>query len=223
MLNQNKMVRSKTKKAKPGSPSKRTSIRRRAQKNNRSISTKGKQITPKQKLTLYLNEALSIENIGVQRLQSRIKQTKIENTKQQLQIHLEETRGQQDRLKQLISDLGGGKVAATKDKAHLPIPAPPKSLTKIAGNMMTPAELELKGAKEDAIVEKSEIILYDMLIRMAQLMKVQEAISVLTQNLSEEKSMADWIKINTPEMITQLWPEIEASVVMSEEEEQQLR
>jgi len=222
MLNQNKMVRSKTKKAKPAS-SKRTSIRRRTQKNNRSISRKGKQITPKQKLTLYLNEALSIENIGVQRLQSRIKQTKIENVKQQLQLHLEETRGQQDRLKQLISDLGGGKVAATKDKAQLPIPTPPKSLAKIAGKMMTPAELELKGAKEDAVVEKSEIILYDMLIRMAHLMKVEEAISVLTQNLSEERSMADWIKINTPEMITQLWPEIEASVVMSEEEEQQLR
>jgi len=222
MLNQNKMVRSKTKKAKPAS-SKRTSIRRRTQKNNRSISRKGKQITPKQKLTLYLNEALSIENIGVQRLQSRIKQTKIENVKQQLQLHLEETRGQQDRLKQLISDLGGGKVAATKDKAQLPIPTPPKSLAKIAGKIMTPAELELKGAKEDAVVEKSEIILYDMLIRMAHLMKVEEAISVLTQNLSEERSMADWIKINTPEMITQLWPEIEASVVMSEEEEQQLR
>jgi ferritin-like metal-binding protein YciE len=61
-----------------------------------------------------------------------------------------------------------------------------------------------------------------MLIRMAHLMKV-EAISVLTRNLSEERSMADWIKINTPETITQLWPEIEASVVMSEEEEQQLR
>ena len=43
-----------------------------------------------------------------------------------------------------------------------------------------------------------------MLIRLAQLMKVEEAISVLTQNLSEEKSMADWIKTNTPEIITQL-------------------
>jgi ferritin-like metal-binding protein YciE len=181
MLNQNKMVRSKTKKAKPASSSKRTSTRRRTQKNNRSISRKGKQITPKQKLTLYLNEALSIENIGVQRLQSRIKQTKIENARQRLQLHLEETRGQQDRLKQLISDLGGGKVAATKDKAQLPIPTPPKSLAKIAGKIMTRAELELKGAKEDAIVEKSEIILYDMLIRMAHLMKVEEAISVLTQ------------------------------------------
>ncbi|MGA8913850.1 MAG: hypothetical protein WB443_13430 [Nitrososphaeraceae archaeon] len=58
---------------------------------------------------------------------------------------------------------------------------------------------------------------------MAQLMKVEEAISVLTQNLSEEKSMANWIKTNTPEMITHLWPEIEASVVKSEEEAQQLR
>src|SRR5205823_3299735 len=190
MLNQNKMVRSKTKKAKHASSSKRTLIRR-AQKNNRSISRKGKQITPKQKLILYLNEALSIENIGVRRLQSRIKQTKIENAKQRLQLHLEETREQQDRLKQLISDLGGGKVTATKSKAQLPIPTPPKSLTKIAGKMMTAGELELKAAKEDAVVENTEIILYDMLIRMAQLMKLEEAISVLTQNLSEEKFMAD--------------------------------
>lgn len=83
---------------------------------------------------------------------------------------------------------------------------------------MTAAELELRGAKEDAVVENTEIILYDMLIRMAQLMKVEEAISVLTQNLSEEKSMANWIKTSTPEMITQLLPEIEASVVKSEEE-----
>ena len=71
------------------------------------------------------------------RLQSRIKQTKIENAKQRLELHLEETRDQQDRLKQLISDIGGGKVAPTKDKAQLPIPTPPKSLTKIAGKMMT--------------------------------------------------------------------------------------
>lgn len=87
---------------------------------------------------------------------------------------------------------------------------------------MTAAELELRGAKEDAVVENTEIILYDMLIRMAQLMKVEEGISVLTQNLSEEKSMANWIKTNTPEMITQPWPEIEASVVKSEEEAQHL-
>jgi hypothetical protein len=31
--------------------------------------------------------------------------------------------------------------------------------------------------------------------------------------------MADWIKANTPDMVTQLWPEIEASISMDEEEE----
>lgn len=82
----------------------------------------------------------------------------MENAKQRLQLHLEETRGQQERLKQLISDLGGGKsAAATKDKAQLPILAPPKSLTKIVERMMTSAELELKEAKEDAIIENAEM------------------------------------------------------------------
>jgi ferritin-like metal-binding protein YciE len=63
---------------------------------------RGKRLTPSQKLTLHLNEALAIENAAVQRLQSRIKQTRLENVKQRLQVHLEETKGQQNRLKQLV-------------------------------------------------------------------------------------------------------------------------
>ena len=43
---------------------------------------KGKRLTPNQKLILHLNEALAIENAAGQRLQSRIKQTKIQNVKQ---------------------------------------------------------------------------------------------------------------------------------------------
>ena len=165
---------------------------------------------------------MAIENAAVQRLQSRIKQTKIDNVKQRLQLHLDETRGQQNRLRQLISDLGGGKNAATKDKAQLPISTPPKSLTKISGKLMTPAEVELKAAKEDAIIENAEIIIYDMLTHIAEKMNATHAVPILTQSLSEERSMADWINTNTPEMVIQLWTEIEASVVMSEEEAQQL-
>jgi len=184
-----------------------------------SSRRKEKRLTSAQKLILHLNEALSIENAAVQRLKSRIKQTKIENVKQRLQAHLEETKGQQDRLKQLISDLGNGqKNSATKDKAQLPIPTPPKSLTNIFGRVMTSAEYELKGAKEDAIVENAEIILYDMLAHLAERMNAANAMSILSQNLSEERSMADWIKTNTPDMVAQLWPEIEASIVMGESE-----
>jgi len=198
---------------------KRTSKTRTRKNVSTFTKRKEKRLTPSQKLTLHLNEALAIENAAVQRLQSRIKQTKIQNVKQRLQAHLEETKGQQDRLKQLISDLGNGqKNAATKDKAQLPIPTPPKSLTNIFGRMMTSAEYELKAAKEDAIVENAEIILYDMLTHLAERMNAANAISILSQNLSEERSMADWIKTNTPDMVAQLWPEIEASIVMGESE-----
>ncbi len=180
---------------------------------------KGKRLTPNQKLILHLNEALTIENAAVQRLQSRIKQTRIENVRQRLQVHLEETKVQQDRLKQLISDLGNGqKNAFTKDKARLPIPAPPKSLTNIFGRMMTDAESELSAVREDAIVENAEIILYDMLTHLAERMNATNAIDILLQSLSEERSMADWIKTNMPDMVAQLWPEIEASIATVEEE-----
>jgi ferritin-like metal-binding protein YciE len=205
------MTRSKTNKSKSATSAKKRTIRR----NNLSTSRRGKQITSKQKLTLYLNEALAIENAAVQRLQSRIKHTKIEDAKQRLQLHLEETRGQQDRLKQLILDLG--EKGVTKDKAQLPITTPPKSLAKTVEKMLTPAELEIKAAKEDAIIENAEIILYDMLTQLAVKMNAADAIPILTQILSEERSMADWIRINTPVMVAQLWPEIEASVVMNEE------
>jgi|SRR5215212_2075468 ferritin-like metal-binding protein YciE len=202
---------------------KRTSKTRTRTRTRNNVSTssrqRGKRLTSAQRLTLHLNEALAIENAAVQRLQSRIKQTKIENVKQRLQAHLEETKGQQDRLKQLISDLGNGqKNAATKDKAQLPIPTPPKSLTNIFGRIMTSADSELIAAKEDAIVENAEIILYDMLTHLAERMNAAHAIAILSESLSEEKAMADWIKTNTPDMVAQLWPEIEASIDMEEGE-----
>jgi ferritin-like metal-binding protein YciE len=192
-------------------------------RNNVSTSSKGKgkgkRLTSAQKLTLHLNEALAIENAAIQRLQSRIKQTKIENVKQRLQAHLEETKKQQDRLKQLISGLGNGqKSSATKDKAQLPIPTPPRSLTNMFGRLMTSAESELIAAKEDAIVENAEIIIYDMLTHLAERMNAANAISILSESLSEERDMADWIRTNTPDMVAQLWPEIEPSIVVDEGE-----
>ena len=188
---------------------------------SRSTSTKqkDKRVTANQKLVLHLNEALAIENAAVQRLQSRIKQARIESVKKRLQMHLEETKGQQDRLRQLISDLSNGqKNAATRDKTQLPIPTPPKSLTNIVQRITTDAESELKAAKEDAIVENAEIILYDMLTHLAERMNAANAISVLSQSLAEERAMADWIKTNTPDMVAQLWPEIEHSIITVEGE-----
>jgi ferritin-like metal-binding protein YciE len=202
------MVQNKTAK------SKQTKVTRTSKRN--VSSTRAKEITASDKITLYLNEALAMENAAVERLQLRIKQTKIENVKQRLRLHLEETREQQNRLKQLISDVGGENP--TKDKAQLPIPSVPKTMAKMIGRMMTSAELELKGAKEDAVIENAEIVLYDMLMHLVEKMGITSAISVLSQSLSEEKAMADWIKTNAPDVLMQLWPEIEASIAKGKEE-----
>jgi ferritin-like metal-binding protein YciE len=43
----------------------------------------------------------------MQRLQSRIKQTRLQDSKQQMEHHLEETKEQQNRLRQLISNRNG--------------------------------------------------------------------------------------------------------------------
>ena len=191
---------------KKGSPKKRT-------KKSYSSAQKLKNITIQDKLALYLNDALSIENAAIERLQSRIRQTRLQDSKEQLQHHLEETREQQNRLKQLISTLGG---KPTADKGHLPIPSSSKSIENSLRKHMTYAEVELRGAKEDAIVESAEIVLYDTLIQLAQKASTEvggDAIPILTQNLDEERAMMDWIKANTPVLITQLWPDIATSIV----------
>jgi ferritin-like metal-binding protein YciE len=155
-----------------------------------------------------------MENASIQRLQFRIKQTKLQDAKQQLQLHLDETKEQQSRLIKLISNLGG---KPTKDKAQLPTLSPPRSLMNSLKRHSTSAEVDLMGAKEDAIVENAEIVSYDMLTHLLQKANVDgEAVSIFTQSLYEEKSMAEWIRSNTPIMLTSLWPDIEASVTKQE-------
>jgi ferritin-like metal-binding protein YciE len=160
------------------------------------------------KFVLYLNTALAMENAALERLQSRIQQTILEDAKQQLQHHLEETREQQDRLIQLITKLGGRPV---QEKAKLPISSPPESIAKIMENTMMTSieERELNQSLQDTIIENAEITGYNMLIQMAVRMNVADAIPSLRQNLNEEEEMFGWLRANAPAMFAKLWPQIE--------------
>lgn len=176
------------------------------------------------KVQQYLNEILSIENAALDRLQSRTEEITISDVKQQLKQHLEETKAQQDRLKQLVTNWGG---SPTTSKAQLPILKFPSELSttldrtsiedgkvmdiiKDTENRMTP-EKELMRAKEDMIIENTEIISYKMLIQLAEKLNVQDAIPILKQNLQEEEVMATWLMANIPTMLNRLWPYIESS------------
>jgi ferritin-like metal-binding protein YciE len=191
--------------------------KKRSSKKPSSLPMRRRDITLNDKLIMYLNEALSLENAAIERLNKRIKQTSLDDSRAQLKHHLEETKEQQNRLKDLISNLGG---KATRDKGDLPISSSSKSIENILKKYMTSMESELKGAKEDAIVEGAEIVLYDMLIQLAQKASSiigGDAIPALTQNLSEERAMMDWIKANTPVLVSQLWPDTSTSAVKTEE------
>lgn len=71
----------------------------------------------KQKLVQFFNEALAMENAAVDRNETRMSETPIPLVKQQLQYHLEQTFIQQDRLRTIITNLGGSPTSA---KAALP-------------------------------------------------------------------------------------------------------
>lgn len=160
------------------------------------------------KFILYLNTALAIENAAIERLQSRIKLTILEDAKQQLQHHLEETREQQDRLRHQITKLGG---TPTQEKAKLPIASPPESIAKTMENTMMSSneERELNESIQDTIIENAEVTGYNMLIQMALKMNMADAIPSLRQNLNEEEEMFGWLRANAPAMFAKLWPQIE--------------
>lgn len=158
------------------------------------------------KVVSYLNSALAMENAALERVQRRVRQTILEEAKQQLQHHLEETKEQQDRLRQLIIT---GRGTPTPEKGKLPIAVPPESIRNIMHKSRCSAEEELMQSVEDTIVENAEVTGYNLLIQMAQKMNIGEALPPLSQSLQEEEKMFGWLRANAPAMFAKLWPQIE--------------
>ncbi len=178
----------------------------------------------KDKLVEHLNEMLSAENAAVDRLDSRIQECFLPEGKEQLQRHQNETRAHQERLRQIITDLGG---SPTDSKADLPTLRLPtgmmakktltgmaKSITGGGGEDKNPMreELELMRTKEDYGIEHVEIIAYRTLIQLCERLGISNAIPLLKQSMQEEQSMAKWIETNIPMTFDKLWPRVEAAL-----------
>ncbi|HYZ49829.1 MAG TPA: DUF892 family protein [Nitrososphaeraceae archaeon] len=166
------------------------------------------------KFVLYLNSALAMENAALERVQRRAEQTVLEDVKQQLRRHLEETRQHQDRLRRIIRNIGTGiaGLTPTEEKGQLPIATPPQSIMdKIHASRTSLAEQDLMQSVEDMIVENAEVTGYNLLIQMAEKMNIGDTIPYLRQSLDEEEKMFAWLRANTPAMFAKLWPQIEES------------
>ena len=96
-------------------------------------SSSAAELTPNanQKIVQYLNDALAMENASEERLKLRLHETIVDDTRTQLQDHLEETRNQKDRLKQIITSHGG---EPTDAKAELPT-LKPNTVDLVRDNM----------------------------------------------------------------------------------------
>ena len=172
----------------------------------------------KKKLVQFFNEALAMENAAVDRNETRMSETPIPLVKQQLQYHLEQTFVQQDRLRTIITNLGGSPTSA---KAALPKMLPmdmdtvsntvketAKSLVSSKSKDRIDAEHELLQTKQDAIIENAEIVTYKMLMEISQKVGLLEALPLLQQSLLEETAMENFIVSSTPMALTILWPEL---------------
>lgn len=205
-------------------------------------SSSAADLTPNanQKIVQYLNDALAMENASEERIQSRLQETIVDDTRIQLRDHLDETRNQKDRLKQIITSHGG---EPTDAKAELPNLKPNtidlvrddvtssstaesadngesadlqqnssvRSIVKETDNVRLAAERELIQTERDAMIENAEIVKYKILMEIAKRVGAMDAIPVIDQNLKEEAQMADWIIANTPNMLRRLWAQIEVS------------
>ena len=169
-----------------------------------------------------LNEVLSTENASIDRIKSRIDQTPIQEVKKRLKQHLEETNIQKQRLKTIITGLGGKPTDAKADLSRSNQPAmmtmrknfPKTTELKAEGNGRENSiveEDELVQIKQDFVIEHNELVAYESLLGRMQMTdppQQHEIRLLLEKSLQEEESMAYWYKIHTPLILDSLWPKM---------------
>mgnify|MGYP003575322707 CR=1 FL=1 len=182
----------------------------------------------KSKLVEHLNETLLIENESIDRITLRIKQTPIQEVKQRLLQHLEETRNQKNRLEQIIVKLSSEKPNTHKENLS-PLPPDSSSIIKktlqnsiksLPGNeddfnqrfnSSIPEETELTRIKQDYIIEYDEVVAYHKLIHIAEITDLpqpNDIMPLLKESIQEEESMANWYQVHVSVILETLWPKL---------------
>lgn len=168
-----------------------------------------------------LNEILSAENAGIERLHRRIQQTSIQESKNILQDHITEEKEQQQRLKNIISCYGRKPTDSKADILSF------NSLTTAISNTMknntqnnttikstdhdndnnnnnsamTPKEVEILNTQEDALIKNDEILAHKTILKLAEKIMAKDVINILKQNLQEKESRYKKIRTVESEML----------------------
>ncbi len=154
-----------------------------------------------------LNLALSYENAAVDRLEKRLSESIVPEVKDRLRHHLEQTKEQQERIRERIKALGGRELGMepTYEKGRLPIPEPPKQLKMMIESTSSEKEREVWESLNDLIIERAEAIMYKGGIQALELLKAdKKTVKALERNLKEEESFGNWLEKNNPRIAKRL-------------------
>ena len=154
-----------------------------------------------------LNLALSYENAAVDRLEKRLSESIVPEVKNRLGHHLEQTKEQQERIRERIKALGGRELGMepTYEKGKLPIPEPPKQLKMMIESTSSEKEREVWESLNDLIIERAEAIMYKGGIQALELLKAdKKTVKALERNLKEEESFGNWLEKNNPRIAKRL-------------------
>jgi ferritin-like metal-binding protein YciE len=164
-----------------------------------------------------LNEILSAENAGIERLHRRIQETPIQESKNILQDHITEEKEQQQRLKNIISYYGRKPTDSKADilsfnssttaisntiKNNTQNNTTIKSTDHDNNNSaMTPKEVEILNTQEDALIKNDEILAHKTILKLAEKIMAKDVINILKQNLQEKESRYKKIRTFESEML----------------------
>jgi ferritin-like metal-binding protein YciE len=181
----------------------------------------------------HLNEILSAENAAIERLERRILETAIQDSKKLLYQHLQEEKEQQRRLMDLISYYGKKPTdskadlisllsltneARDKMKKNNVDTHKDTNTTKISptihdndndnnninNTIMTSQESEILNTKEDALIKNDEISAYKTILKIAKGVMGNTALNILKQNLQEKESIYNQIKSSESKMLNEI-------------------
>ena len=149
-----------------------------------------------------LNLALSYENAAVDRLEKRLSESIVPEVKEKIKRHLDQTKQQQERLRERIKALG---MEPISEKGRLPIPEPPQNLKIMIESKSSDREREVWESLNDLIIERAETIMYRGGIQALELLKAdKKTIKALEKNLKEEEAFGDWLEKNNPKIAKRL-------------------
>jgi ferritin-like metal-binding protein YciE len=151
-----------------------------------------------------LNLALSYENAAVDRLEKRLSESIVPEVKEKIKRHLDQTKQQQERLRERIKALGMG-MEPISEKGRLPIPEPPQNLKIMIESNSSDKEREVWESLNDLIIERAETIMYRGGIQALEMLKAdKKTIKALEKNLKEEEAFGDWLEKNNPKIAKRL-------------------